>query len=141
MPESEYSDPNGPIRLPRHDEIPNVDLKVMNYHRPALGTFHAKYMVVDRRIAIVQSDNIQDNDNMEMAIQLEGPIVDSIYETTLLTWHNAMDPPLPRISSPAASALPPTFASGNHASLFDKEGRPANYYGYVSNGEPESRSN
>lgn len=132
MPESEYADPNGPIRLPRHEDIPNVDLKVLNYHRPALGTFHAKYMIVDRRFAIVQSDNIQDNDNLEMAVQLEGPIVDSIYDTTLLTWHNAMDPPLPCLDSPAASAAPPTFASGSYGSLFDQAGRLVKSYGCVS---------
>jgi phosphatidylserine/phosphatidylglycerophosphate/cardiolipin synthase-like enzyme len=122
VPESEYSDPNGPIRLPRQDEIPNVDLKVVNYHKPVLGTFHAKFMVVDRRIALVQSDNIQDNDNLEMANQLEGPIVDAIYDTALITWNDAMDPPLPCINSPAITTSPPTFALGNHGSLFNTNG-------------------
>jgi len=42
------------VRLPHPEEIPNLDLEVMNYHRPVVGTFHAKYMVVDRRIAILQ---------------------------------------------------------------------------------------
>jgi hypothetical protein len=31
-----------------------------------LGTFHSKFMVVDRKIGIVSSNNIQDNSNMEM---------------------------------------------------------------------------
>ena len=47
------------VKLPSHDEIPNLDLQVVNFHRPLLGTFHAKFMVVDRSIAIVQSNNIQ----------------------------------------------------------------------------------
>lgn len=42
------------MRLPHPEEVPNLDLEVMNYHRPVVGTFHAKYMVVDRRIAILQ---------------------------------------------------------------------------------------
>lgn len=122
VPESEYADPNGPIRLPSSADLPNVELEVVNYHRPMLGTFHAKFLVVDRNVAIVQSDNIQDNDNLEMCVQLEGPIVDSIYDTALLTWHNAMKPPMPCIATPAAASPPPTFQMGEHGSMFDDGG-------------------
>lgn len=52
MPVESYT--GDAVNLPRPDEIPNVDLEVMNYHRPIIGTFHAKYMVVDRRVAILQ---------------------------------------------------------------------------------------
>jgi hypothetical protein len=41
-------------------------------------------MVVDRRVAVVQSNNIQDNDNLEMMTQIEGDIVNSVYDTALL---------------------------------------------------------
>ena len=47
------------IRLPGPDEIPNIDIEVVNYHRPPLGTFHSKFMVVDRKFAVVSSNNIQ----------------------------------------------------------------------------------
>jgi phosphatidylserine/phosphatidylglycerophosphate/cardiolipin synthase-like enzyme len=87
-----------------------------------LGTFHAKFMVIDRRIALVQSDNIQDNDNLEFCTQLEGPIVDAIYDTAFITWFDQLDPAPPMINSPAASVPPPTFRLGNHGSMFDKEG-------------------
>ena len=33
---------------------------------------------------------------------LEGPIVDSIYDTALITWGNALCPPLPSANTPAA---------------------------------------
>jgi phosphatidylserine/phosphatidylglycerophosphate/cardiolipin synthase-like enzyme len=132
VPESEFSDLKGPIRLPHSDELPNVDLKVVNYHRPMLGTFHAKFMVVDRRIAIVQSDNIQDNDNLEFCAQLEGPIVDAVYDTALITWNDAFDPAPPCINSPAAGAPLSTFAVGNHGSLFDKDGSLLNTYQSVT---------
>ena len=69
-------------------------------HRPMLGTFHCKFMVVDRKMAILCSNNIQDRPNMEMMCHLEGPIVDSIYDTALISWHKAMNPPLPRLSHP-----------------------------------------
>ena len=47
------------IQLPAPEEIPHVDLQVVNYHEPPLGTFHSKFMVVDRKIAILSSNNIQ----------------------------------------------------------------------------------
>ena len=89
------------VNLPKPDEIPNIDLQVMNFHRPMLGTFHCKYMVVDRKIAVLQSNNIQDNDNVEMMIHLEGPIVDSMYDMALISWDKKLDPPLPSMDTPA----------------------------------------
>ena len=65
-----------------------------------LGTFHCKFMVVDRKMAILCSNNIQDRPNMEMMCHLEGPIVDSIYDTALISWYKAMDPPLPLLDRP-----------------------------------------
>jgi hypothetical protein len=44
------------------------------------GTFHSKSMIVGRKIAVISSNNIQSNDNCEMATHLEGPIVDSLYD-------------------------------------------------------------
>ncbi|EXJ54224.1 hypothetical protein A1O7_09561 [Cladophialophora yegresii CBS 114405] len=119
----EFADPDGKIRIPHPDELPNVDIEVVNFHRPVFGTFHAKYMVVDRRIAIVQSNNIQDIDNMEMMTQFEGPIVDSFYEVALISWHNALKPPLPLLDRPAASCPEPTFEAESHATMFDEHGK------------------
>jgi phosphatidylserine/phosphatidylglycerophosphate/cardiolipin synthase-like enzyme len=47
------------LKIPPPQEIPNLDLKIVNYHRPALGTFHSKFMVVDRKYGVVSSNNIQ----------------------------------------------------------------------------------
>lgn len=107
------------IKLPHPSEVPNLDMQVQNYHRPTLGTFHSKFMIVDRRIAIVQSNNIQDNDNLEMMTHLEGPIVDSLYDTALLAWHTTMTPPLPRLNSPAVAARGTSFDSPTFQSMFD----------------------
>lgn len=100
VPPSVYT--GSAIQIPGPEEIPNVELEVLNYHRPMLGTFHAKYIVVDRKIAVVCSCNIQDNDNFEMSCHLEGPIVDSIYDMALISWHRELNPPLPSHASPAA---------------------------------------
>jgi len=99
VPAKEYSGKN--VGLPRPEEVPNIDLQVINFHKPPMGTFHAKYMVVDRTVAVLQSNNIQDNDNLEMMIHLEGPIVNSLYDMALISWHKMLDPPMPSRDAPA----------------------------------------
>ncbi|KIX05212.1 uncharacterized protein Z518_06084 [Rhinocladiella mackenziei CBS 650.93] len=123
VPPEEFADAHGKIRIPHPDELPNVDIEVINFHRPILGTFHAKYMVVDRKIAIVQSNNIQDIDNLEMMTQWEGPIVDSFYEVALISWHNALKPPPPCLNQPASQGPLPTFETESYATLFDENGK------------------
>ncbi|KAI0817735.1 hypothetical protein GGR55DRAFT_621766 [Xylaria sp. FL0064] len=120
VPESEYT--GNAVNLPPVKEIPHVDLQVMNYHQPVLGTFHAKYMIVDRRIGIVQSNNIQDNDNLEMMVQVEGPVVDSLYDTAMISWHKKLDPPLPSLTSPGVEATDGTGFPANPAEIFSSTG-------------------
>jgi len=110
------------VNLPAPETIPNIDLAVVNFHRPPLGTFHSKFMIVDRQIATVSSNNIMDNDNVEMMSHVEGPIVDSIWETFLISWHLALDPPAPCRDVTAASAPPPTFQDETFRQLFDGNG-------------------
>lgn len=74
------------VQLPGPDEIPGVQLTVASLHCLPLGTLHAKFCVVDRKIAAIMSNNMQDNDNLEMMTRVEGPIVDSILDTALITW-------------------------------------------------------
>ena len=102
VPETQYS--GGKLQLPPAKEIPHVDLEVMNYHRPVFGTFHSKFTIVDRQIALLQSSNIQDNDNLEMLVHIEGPIVDGFYDAALLSWGKPLNPPLPLLSFPALNA-------------------------------------
>jgi hypothetical protein len=122
--EKQYADPTGKVRLPPASEIPNIDLQVTNYHLPIFGTFHAKFMVIDRRIALLQSSNVQDNDNLEMLIHVEGPIVDSFYDTALISWGKALKTPLPMLSSPAASADVPSFSTQYSQAESDEDLRP-----------------
>jgi phosphatidylserine/phosphatidylglycerophosphate/cardiolipin synthase-like enzyme len=119
VPQKEYL--SQAVNLPNPEDIPNIDLQVMNYHKPMLGTFHCKYMIVDRKCALLQSNNIQDNDNVEMMIHLEGPIVDSMYDMALISWHKKLDPPLPSINSPAVQGGVGSF-SGKHDEIFGSDG-------------------
>ncbi|KAL5337946.1 hypothetical protein BJX70DRAFT_220708 [Aspergillus crustosus] len=117
----------GKVHLPASEEVPHLDMQVINYHRPIFGTFHAKFMIVDRRIGLLQSNNIQDNDNLEMMIHVQGPIVDSLYDTALISWGKTLEPSLPMLSSPAAAAA--AAAAPSSASADDS--------GYEENGEPQ----
>jgi hypothetical protein len=47
------------VKLPAQEEIPNVDLQVLSFHKFALGTFHSKFMIVDRKVACIASNNIE----------------------------------------------------------------------------------
>ncbi|KAF2162387.1 hypothetical protein M409DRAFT_69265 [Zasmidium cellare ATCC 36951] len=110
------------VGLPPPEEMPNIDLSIVNFHRPPLGTFHSKFMIVDRQIATVSSNNIQDNDNLEMMTHLEGPIVDSLWETFIVSWHNELKPALPTRTTPAATTSPPTYAEPSFSTLFEPNG-------------------
>jgi phosphatidylserine/phosphatidylglycerophosphate/cardiolipin synthase-like enzyme len=105
---------NAKIQLPHPDEIPNLDLEVSSLHVPLLGTLHAKFMVIDRQIGIVESNNMENNANMEMMTHLEGPIVDSLYDSFLITWHDGFNPALPTHNSPAAQG---GFSTSNDPSF------------------------
>lgn len=98
----------GKNQLPHPSEIPNIDFEVTNLHVPLLGTLYTKSMVVGRKVAVIESNNTEDNDNVEMMTHLQGTIVDSIYETALITWGLSLHPPL-------SSANTPANARGLHA--------------------------
>jgi hypothetical protein len=86
-----------------HDRLDNIDLDLMNYHIAPLGTFHSKFAVIDRQIALVNSNNINIRSNVEMMCQYEGDIVNSLYDTFVISWGKKMDPPPPCISTPAVA--------------------------------------
>ncbi|KAL6303145.1 hypothetical protein BKA93DRAFT_789501 [Sparassis latifolia] len=98
VPEQEWLQDE--VKLPKRSDMPGIDFEVVNFHQPMLGTFHSKFMVVDRKMAILCSNNTQDRPNMESMVHLEGPIVDSVYDMALISWSRAMEPPLPNLAKP-----------------------------------------
>lgn len=56
-----------PLGVPEPSEVPNLSIQVVNFHRPLLGTFHQKALVVDRKVALLNSNNIQDRPNLEVS--------------------------------------------------------------------------
>jgi hypothetical protein len=83
-----------------------------------MGTFHAKLLLVDRQVALVNSNNIQDRPNIESCVRLEGDIVNSVYDHALISWGNTLVPPLPCLGTPAPTMpSPAAFSSGDGSSL------------------------
>jgi len=76
--------------------------------------------VIDRQIALLQSSNIQDNDNLEMLSHIEGPIVDGFYDAALLSWGKSLDPPLPLLNIPAETLQIPCHDSKETESLSEE---------------------
>lgn len=58
-----------------------------------------------------------------MLTHMEGPIVDSLYDVCLVSWHEALNPPLPSHASPAAQGGFPSFKDPSFTSLFDASGK------------------
>ncbi|CAF4947150.1 unnamed protein product [Rotaria sp. Silwood1] len=80
--------------IPSPEEISNISLEVHNYHRIIMGTFHAKFLIVDRKLVLLNSNNVQDRPNLEMMSQFEGDIVNSFYDTFLISWSLPFQPNL-----------------------------------------------
>ncbi|KAJ4472653.1 hypothetical protein C8R41DRAFT_870396 [Lentinula lateritia] len=119
VPPATYTGPK--VNLPAPEEIPNIEMQVVNYHVPLVGTFHSKFMVVDREVALLMSNNIQDNDNLEMCMRLEGPVVDSLYDVCLASWSTTLEPPLPCRDTPAAGKPLPSYADPEFLALFTED--------------------
>jgi hypothetical protein len=60
---------------------------------------------------------------VEMMTHLEGPIVDSLYDVCLISWHEALEPPMPSYNTPAAMGGLPTFDDPSFHSMFDQSGQ------------------
>ncbi|CAF0982708.1 unnamed protein product [Adineta ricciae] len=99
--------------IPSPEEIPNISLQVNNYHRIVMGTFHAKFMIVDRRIALLNSNNIQDRPNLEMMSHFEGDVVNSFYDTFLISWWVPFDPNIVCLNDPARVKIQYRFGMNN----------------------------
>jgi hypothetical protein len=53
---------------------------------------------------------------------LEGAIVNSVYDTALIAWAEALDPPLPCLTTPACIGNVEMFHDTSFQALFDENG-------------------
>ncbi|POW22766.1 hypothetical protein PSHT_00967 [Puccinia striiformis] len=144
------------VGLPDLKDIPNIELEVIleshffcacrrldldaktyffwgaisqNCHRFPLGTFHSKYLIVDRSVVLLNSNNVQDRPNIEMMdnfppagrFNWKDPIVDTFYDTFLLSWSNRLNPPLPLLAGAPSSRNDAYQFSSNNAYLRDTD--------------------
>ena len=63
------------------------DILMRSIHLPIFGTIHCKFMVIDREIAILSSNNIQDRPNIELGIQLRGSAVCGFIDMFRKLWY------------------------------------------------------
>lgn len=55
--------------------------------------------------------------------RLEGPVVDCLWDTFIVSWHNAMTPPPPCINSFASNKSTPCFEEESFRNLFTEQGQ------------------
>jgi hypothetical protein len=60
-------------------------------------------MVVDRRVALLNGNHIQDRPNLEMMSHYEGDIVNSFYDTYLISWWIPFEPNLVCLNDEASA--------------------------------------
>ncbi|KAI9594625.1 hypothetical protein BDF19DRAFT_496803 [Syncephalis fuscata] len=66
------------LRLPPKQRIPNVNLKVFNFHNWPMGSIHSKNIAVDGTWSCIGSKNVDSEAALELGIQLEGPVSTAI---------------------------------------------------------------
>lgn len=69
----------------------NANVKTKSVHVPLLGTMHAKFMLVDRRTAILSSNNVQDRPNVELAISMMGDVCKGFFDIFRRLWKDDVD--------------------------------------------------
>lgn len=94
------------LGLPDQGDIPGLDLTVIRKFFWPFGIIHSKYVIVDRRLAVLPSCNVSWERWFEAAISLEGPVVEHLLEFHVGFWLNGQPlPPLPHHAAGADAEL------------------------------------
>lgn len=107
--------------IPPPDELPFISMEINCYHRMIMGTFHPKFLVVDRKVALLNSNNIYDRPNLEMMVHYEGDIVNSFYDTFLISWSIPFQPNLVCLKEEAPAYQDFHFGADNPTIVSIKE--------------------
>eukprot|EP00026_Physarum_polycephalum_P003289 Phypoly_transcript_03299.p1 GENE.Phypoly_transcript_03299~~Phypoly_transcript_03299.p1 ORF type:complete len:737 (+),score=104.43 Phypoly_transcript_03299:201-2411(+) len=89
------------LAIPTPTECPFIDIETMDGNKMPLGAFHVKYLLVDRKMILLTSSNIQGKRNVEFVAHMEGKIVDSYYNLFQKQWGLEFVPPLYLTNVPA----------------------------------------
>lgn len=99
--------------LPAPEELPSISLEVNTNYRLIMGLFHTKFLVVDRKSALLNSNNIYDRPNLEMMVHYERDVVNSFYDIFLISWAVSFKPDLVCLRDEAPVSQDFNFGSGN----------------------------
>ena len=97
------------VDLPDPDALTNIELRVKNYHLNTLGALHAKMIIVDGKVLLTGSKNLDGDVPMEFMARFQGPVAFTARQDFLDVW----DEPV--------SDLPPQANVRTHPSLAIKE--------------------
>lgn len=62
------------------------DVELRSIHYPLLGTIHAKFLIIDKSIAVLSSNNVQDRPNIELAVSMVGKVSESFVDIFERLW-------------------------------------------------------
>jgi phosphatidylserine/phosphatidylglycerophosphate/cardiolipin synthase-like enzyme len=93
------------LGLPEEAEISGLDLTVTRKFFWPFGIIHSKYVIVDRKLAIMPSCNVSWERWFETAIVLQGAFVDHLLDFHASFWLNGGK--MPEIPSPHPGAMAP----------------------------------
>lgn len=79
----------GAYNLPTPEEAPFLDIKLTLFHKFPVGTLHSKLLVVDRQAGLLLSSNLEDVWFSEIALHVEGTIVDAMQDHFWGMWSDS----------------------------------------------------
>lgn len=83
------------LGLPAFSELPGLDLTIIRKFFWPFGIIHSKYVIVDRKLALMPSCNVSWERWFEAAVSLEGPVVAHLCSFHANFWtNNRQLPPL-----------------------------------------------
>jgi phosphatidylserine/phosphatidylglycerophosphate/cardiolipin synthase-like enzyme len=104
------------LGLPSSSEIPGLDLTIMRKFFWPFGIIHSKYVIVDRKFAIMPSCNVSWERWFEAAVAMEGPVVDRLCSFHANFWMNNQS--LPAMSTDSSNQIPQQANSASKSKPF-----------------------
>lgn len=84
------------LGLPDKGDMPGLDLTVTRKFFWPFGIIHSKYVIIDRKLAVLPSCNVSWERWFEAAVSMEGPVVEHLLKFHASFWLNGQSlPPLP----------------------------------------------
>lgn len=110
------------LGLPNASQLSGLDVSIKRKFFWPLGIIHSKYVIVDRKLAVMPSCNVSWERWFEAAVSLQGPVVDHLCSFHVRFWWNK--PELPALHSQSRDSYPQTRQSDQTSSSLPEEPLP-----------------